>query len=389
VRVLAIARAAGGGDLHPVVALALGLRRRGHDVLTLSDAAPATLPPELGPFADEALFATATDRGRAAMAAMDSGTKEDAKYARYFETVYREIRDGLRAHIRRVAPDYVLTPLLLGPATADAVEGAVPWCVVNSTYTFGDDLSAITRLWVSSFSRATLVVHATDEVFDGGGPLPEPEHRVGPLFWEPPADLPAYVDEPGPPWVLVAISSVPQGDVALVAPVLADLARHRVRVVATIGPNDPDACGQLPPNARLERFVPHLAFLERAVLLVGHAGHGSVMKGLWSGVPMVLVPWGRDQPGVAARGAPRRRADRPAIAGRRDRRRYRRRPADPKLQRSRARPRRAHPRRRSHHARVRPRRAVCRCLGAEARRSRTWVPIGLEPATFWTSHRTL
>jgi len=301
VRVLAIARAAGGGDLHPVVALALGLRRRGHDVLTLSDAAPETLPPELGPFADEALFATATDRGRAAMAAMDSGTKEDAKYARYFETVYREIRDGLRAHIRRVAPDYVLTPLLLGPATADAIEGAVPWCVVNSTYTFGDDLSAITRLWVSSFSRATLVVHATDEVFDGGGPLPEREHRVGPLFWEPPADLPAYVDEPGPPWVLVAISSVPQGDVALVAPVLADLARHRVRVVATIGPNDPDACGQLPPNARLERFVPHLAFLERAVLLVGHAGHGSVMKGLWSGVPMVLVPWGRDQPGVAAR----------------------------------------------------------------------------------------
>jgi len=25
------------------------------------------------------------------------------------------------------------------------------------------------------------------------------------------------------------------------------------------------------------------------------------MKALWYGVPMVLVPWGRDQPGVAAR----------------------------------------------------------------------------------------
>jgi UDP:flavonoid glycosyltransferase YjiC (YdhE family) len=35
--------------------------------------------------------------------------------------------------------------------------------------------------------------------------------------------------------------------------------------------------------------------------VVTHAGHGTVMKALWYGVPMVLVPWGRDQPGVAAR----------------------------------------------------------------------------------------
>lgn len=100
--------------------------------------------------------------------------------------------------------------------------------------------------------------------------------------------------------MLVAISSVLQGDVAIVPPALAALARHPVRVVATIGPNDATAVGELPPNARLERFVSHLALLKRAVR-ISHAGHGSVMKGLWSGVPIVLVPWGRDQPGVAAR----------------------------------------------------------------------------------------
>ncbi|HTI81938.1 MAG TPA: nucleotide disphospho-sugar-binding domain-containing protein [Acetobacteraceae bacterium] len=35
--------------------------------------------------------------------------------------------------------------------------------------------------------------------------------------------------------------------------------------------------------------------------LAADAGHCTVMKALRYGVPMVLVPWGRDQPGVAAR----------------------------------------------------------------------------------------
>jgi UDP:flavonoid glycosyltransferase YjiC (YdhE family) len=45
----------------------------------------------------------------------------------------------------------------------------------------------------------------------------------------------------------------------------------------------------------------HVEVLRCARLLVSDAGHGSVMKVLWYGVPMVLIPWGRDQPGVAAR----------------------------------------------------------------------------------------
>jgi len=57
----------------------------------------------------------------------------------------------------------------------------------------------------------------------------------------------------------------------------------------------------VPANAQLHGFVPHTPVLERACLLISHAGHGAVMAGLRHGVPMVLVPWGRDQPGVAAR----------------------------------------------------------------------------------------
>ena len=48
-------------------------------------------------------------------------------------------------------------------------------------------------------------------------------------------------------------------------------------------------------------FVPHSQVLNNAALVVSHAGHGIVMKSLYHGVPMVLVPWARDQFGVAAR----------------------------------------------------------------------------------------
>jgi UDP:flavonoid glycosyltransferase YjiC (YdhE family) len=87
---------------------------------------------------------------------------------------------------------------------------------------------------------------------------------------------------------------------------LQTLAAHPVRVVVTLSPRHPrDELGSVPTNARIEQFVPHSAVLTRSGLLVSHAGHGIVAKALYYGVPTVLlVPWDRDQPGVAARAAP-------------------------------------------------------------------------------------
>src|SRR5205085_11892718 len=82
---------------------------------------------------------------------------------------------------------------------------------------------------------------------------------------------------------------------------LASLADKPVRTVLTLGPDHEPQEILAPGNARVERTISHTAILERGRLLVSHAGHGSVMKALWFGCPMVLVPWGRDQPGVAAR----------------------------------------------------------------------------------------
>jgi zeaxanthin glucosyltransferase len=77
-----------------------------------------------------------------------------------------------------------------------------------------------------------------------------------------------------------------------------------VRVLLTVGPgHDPGELGSVPANATVEQTVSHTGVLQRAAMLVSHAGHGSVMKALCYGRPMVLIPWGRDQPGVAARAA--------------------------------------------------------------------------------------
>jgi MGT family glycosyltransferase len=85
---------------------------------------------------------------------------------------------------------------------------------------------------------------------------------------------------------------------------LQTLAAHPVRVVLTLTARHPrDELGAVPANAWIEPFVPHSAVLTRCRLLVSHAGHGIVAKALYYGVPMVLVPWDRDQPGVAARAA--------------------------------------------------------------------------------------
>lgn len=75
-----------------------------------------------------------------------------------------------------------------------------------------------------------------------------------------------------------------------------------VRVLVTLDPGHArEELGKIPENARFAGYIPHSKVLERSRLVISHAGHGIVLKALYYGVPMVLVPWGRDQPGVAAR----------------------------------------------------------------------------------------
>jgi zeaxanthin glucosyltransferase len=59
--------------------------------------------------------------------------------------------------------------------------------------------------------------------------------------------------------------------------------------------------GKLPGEHIVVDFAPQLKLLDRAALLITHAGVNTVLEAISRGVPMVALPWRVDQPGMGAR----------------------------------------------------------------------------------------
>jgi UDP:flavonoid glycosyltransferase YjiC (YdhE family) len=100
--------------------------------------------------------------------------------------------------------------------------------------------------------------------------------------------------------VLVSTSSEFQDDGRLVAGALEALANEDVHVVATM-PAAGLSNTSVPDNAHVEQFLPHATILARAACAVTHGGAGVTQKALAAGVPVCVVPFGRDQLEVARR----------------------------------------------------------------------------------------
>lgn len=131
--------------------------------------------------------------------------------------------------------------------------------------------------------------------------LPDNVSLVGSQPWDPPASTPDRLLEPGDPWVLVTCSTDYQGDEALARTAVEAFRDEPVRVLLTLA--DTYDTARLPEadNIVVERFVPHGPVLEHTAAVVCHAGMGIVSKAVAAGVPVVAVPFGRDQPEVARR----------------------------------------------------------------------------------------
>jgi UDP:flavonoid glycosyltransferase YjiC (YdhE family) len=123
---------------------------------------------------------------------------------------------------------------------------------------------------------------------------------VGPLMWEPPGS-PVSPPPGDGPVVLVAPSTAQDPSHRLLRAALAGLAGANVRVIATYNGREPVPPVPVPDNAVLVPWLSYSQTMPACDLVVAHGGHGTLMRALSCGCPVVLCPAGGDMGENAAR----------------------------------------------------------------------------------------
>jgi len=194
------------------------------------------------------------------------------------------VRDAImRALVRRA----------MSPATPylNAVRSSYGLAPVNNVY--------------DQMLRADEIYILTSPHFDFTSPaMPSQVRYAGPIL-----DDPVWCQPWRSPWpagdlrplVLVGLSSTYQNQAAALRRVVEALSTLPVRGLVTLGLTI--APGEVPstPNVVVVPTAPHAAVLRETSVLVTHCGHGTTMRGLAAGVPLVCMPMGRDQNDTAAR----------------------------------------------------------------------------------------
>jgi MGT family glycosyltransferase len=153
--------------------------------------------------------------------------------------------------------------------------------------------------------RAHRVLIMTSTWFD----FDAPEHRGNVRYvgaeladpsWAAPWTSPWPDDHPDP-LVLVALSSSFMDQGAIIRRIISALSSLRVRALVTVGPALDVRAFESRANIVVCASAPHAHVLPGASLVITHAGHGTVLRSLACGVPMVCMPMGRDQGDNAAR----------------------------------------------------------------------------------------
>ncbi|MBE7218306.1 MAG: glycosyltransferase family 1 protein [Caulobacteraceae bacterium] len=103
------------------------------------------------------------------------------------------------------------------------------------------------------------------------------------------------------PLVLASFSTLYQAQEPVIARTLDALAQLPVRGLVTLGPQLDPAAFSAAGNVEVVESADHDALMPQVAAMVTHAGHGSAVRPILHGVPLVCLPMGRDQPDNAAR----------------------------------------------------------------------------------------
>ncbi|WP_433288863.1 glycosyltransferase [Pseudonocardia sp. CA-142604] len=336
------------GHLFPTSVLLAELRDRRHDITLRTLAAGVEIGREMG-------FATEAVDPRIESTPLDDWKATNPKAALrraldVFATRAEYEVDDLRNAIANVTPDVVIVDANCWGAAAVAEASGLPWA---SFYAFlpylrsrgvppwgpglrpwpgmvGRVRDALVRPRASgAFNKAMLgplnricarvgvppagsvdefmlrpllKLVATAQPFD----YPHPDwddsiQLIGACAFDPaPEVMPEWLAAIDRPIVLVSTSSEFHGDIDVALLVLSALADEPVHVVATFPAGMPAEI-TAPANATVCEFVPHSVVLDRAACAITHGGMGTTQKALARGVPVCVVPQGRDQFEVARR----------------------------------------------------------------------------------------
>jgi zeaxanthin glucosyltransferase len=154
-------------------------------------------------------------------------------------------------------------------------------------------------------SRLAVITQTPKEFDFPGIPWPAQFHYAGPLHDGEGREPVAFPWEKlnGKSLVYASLGTLVNGlEHAYKAILAATRQLPEVQLVLSVGQSvNLDALRPVPSDAIIVRAAPQLQLLKRASLCITHAGLNTTLEALAQGVPMVALPIGYDQPGVAAR----------------------------------------------------------------------------------------
>jgi MGT family glycosyltransferase len=153
--------------------------------------------------------------------------------------------------------------------------------------------------------NADRILVLTSPRFDFTSPgMPEHVRYAGPEL-----DDPSWAEPWESPWeasdtrplVAVGLSSMFQDQVPLLNRIVDALSTLGVRALVTLGPALDPSEVPAKSGAVIVPSAPHSRVFANASVVISHCGHGTTMKSLAAGVPLLCIPMGRDQSDTAAR----------------------------------------------------------------------------------------